>query len=167
MHTIKRIRTLKAGEEYWPAYAGEYTTGDGKAYFLDNPAAETIASLYNLKTAELQFEFFCFAYLWRYRDMLFYSKNDEHKLAFDRYMKLQGKFKAPWYQQAKYVLPIESPRIRPFTDQGDLDLDEVEKVFDECADCDFIVYRVPLYDDPEWARRGVEPTPLRETQTES
>lgn len=161
MRVIKRVRQLKTGEEYWPAYAGECIPANGKSYFLSNPEAETIASLYNLKTAELQFEFFCFAYLWKHRDILFYDRNNELKLAFNRYMKLQGKFKIPWYQQAKHVLPIESSRMHPFTDRGDLDLDEVRKVFGKYADCDFIIYRVPLYDDPEWSRFSDDITPLR------
>lgn len=164
MRTIKRVRTLKIGEEYWPAYAGEYTISDGKTYFLSNPEAETIASLYNLKTAELQFEFFCFAYLWKYRGMLFYDRNSEYGLAFDRYMKLRDKFKAPWYQQAKYVLPIESQQTNPFTNQGDLDLSEIEKAFDEYSDCDFIIYSIPLHDDPRWSRQSEKLTPLRATQ---
>lgn len=166
MRSVKNVRALKVGEKYWPAYAGEYTRGDGKTYFLDNPEAETVASLYNLKKVKLQFEFFCFAYLWKYRDVLFYDRNKEYALAFKRYMELRNKFEAPWYQQAKHVLPIESPSMHPFTDHGDLDLEVIRKAFDEYADCNFIIYRVPLYDDPEWSRHSDELTPLKTAKIE-
>lgn len=161
MRAIKNVRSLKVGEKYWAAYAGEYTEADGKKYFLDNPGAETIASLYNLKTSKLQFEFFCFAYLWKLRDVMNYAQEDEYELALDRYMKLQDKFQAPWYSQAKHVLPIESPRMFPFTDRGDLDLEEMKKVFDKYVDCAFIIYSAPLHDDPEWARYSDMLTPLK------
>jgi hypothetical protein len=162
MRTVRDVQYLKEGEEYWPAYAGEYTGVDDKRYFLDNPGAETIAALYNLKAVELQFEFFCFATLWKYRDIIMLpNRNNEHKLALSRYFELRDKFEAPWYQQAKHVIPIESPRMLPFTDRGDFDLEEMTKVFDEYADCSFLIYRVPLYDDPKWSRTSDILTPLK------
>lgn len=162
MKAIKHVRTLREGERYWIAYAGEYIGLDGKKYLMSNPEADTVASLYNLKSADLQFEFFCYAYLWNNVDLIAGARENDYKRAVRRYMKLGEKFKCPWNTQAKYIFPIKPFEYeRAFTEGGDLDIDAMKSFFDLYTKNDFVLYSHAIYDNPQYSRIADKLSPLK------
>lgn len=162
MQAIQRVRCLQEGERYWAAYAGEYIDLDGKEYFLSNPEANTVAALYNLCSAELQFEFFCYAYLWNNTDLTVRLRDNDYEPAFRRYMKLREKFDCPWNQQAKHIFPIKPFEYdHAFTEDGDLDIEAMKKFFDLYTKNEFVLYRHAIYDDPRYSRIIGRLSPLK------
>jgi hypothetical protein len=149
MRAINNVRNIQEDEKYWTAYGGEYTDPNGEHLFLSNPEAATVTALYNLRTVELQFEFFCFAYLRYFSDNVIYLPGKYESLAAKRFEMLHKKFRSPWSGNAKHILPISPKSIHPFTDKGDLNLIQVEEDFNQYTNCSFVIYRGFLHDDPK------------------
>jgi len=129
---------------------------------MSNPEADLIASLYNLKSADLQFEFFCFAYLWNNLDLIIRFEKDKYELAAKRYMELREKFERPWNTQAKHIFPIKPFEYdHAFTEDGDLDIDTMKKFFDLYTRNDFVLYNRAIYDEPQYEHLADKLSPLK------
>ena len=133
------IKPLREGEIYNAFEGGVYTKADEQRYLLSTVQARTLHIMDGFKSTPEQFEFFCFAYLWQFRD--YPGVRREYAKAWEKFRTWVEKFGQPWTHNTKYTLPaIEAWADQKVLTPEGVDLSLLIQKFQEYSQYQYILY---------------------------
>jgi hypothetical protein len=133
------IQELKPGQEYFPFQGGEYVNDKGEKCLLSVVQGRTLWRMLGCDSLADEFELFCYAYVWRLRDLpRFYF---DFPKALEQFHAWQEKFGQPWNWNARHTLPsIESWADRKVLTADGLDFKLLKQKFEEYRKYKYVVY---------------------------